>query len=174
MAAMATNRFQLLTLPLAAASLALAACGGGEDPSAASGDDRARFREAALDFAECMREQGVDVPDPSPGSGGRITFAVPPGGDDAAFRRAQEACQKHLEKARPPELSEEQQREFRERALKHARCMREHGIDMPDPTFDERGGIQQRIEGDIDPSDPRFQEAQEACSRFGPRIEEGS
>jgi hypothetical protein len=168
------NRLHLLSLPVAAASLVLAACGGG-DSSAPSGDDRARFREAALDFAECMRKHGVDVPDPSPGSGGRITFAAPAGGvDDATVQRAQEACQKHLEKARPPELSEEEQREFRERALKHARCMREHGIDMPDPTFGEGGRVQQRIEGDIEPTDPRFQQAQKACEKFGPRFEEGS
>jgi hypothetical protein len=170
---MTTNRFRLLTMPLATASLALAACGGGGS-SAASGDDRARFREAALDFAQCMREHGVDMPDPSPGEGG-IRLAAPPSGtDQAAFRRAEEACRKHLEKVRPPELSEEQQREFREQALKHARCMREHGIDMPDPTFGEGGRVEQRLEGDVDPNDPRFQEAQEECSKFGPKIEEGS
>jgi hypothetical protein len=169
------NCVQRLSLPLAAASLALAACGGGGDSNAASGDDRARFREAALDFAECMRRHGVDVPDPSPGSGGGITFAAPAGGvDDPAVQRAQQACNKHLAKVRPPELSEEQQREFREQALKHARCMREHGIDMPDPTFGENGTVQQRIEEDIAPTDPRFQRAAKACERFGPRFEEGS
>jgi hypothetical protein len=171
---MATNRFQLLTLPLAAASLALAACGGGE-PSASPGDDRARFQEAALDFAECMRKHGVDVPDPSPGQGGGLLMRGPrSGADQAAFRRAEEACRKHLENVRPPELSEEQQREFREQALKHARCMREHGIDMPDPTFGEDGRVEQRLEGGIDPNDPRFQEAQEECSKFRPRLEEDS
>ena len=41
--------------------------------------------------------------------------------------------------------SEEQQQEFKDAALAHARCMREHGIDMPDPTFDADGGVEMRI-----------------------------
>ncbi len=50
-------------------------------------------------------------------------------------------------------------------ALAHSRCMREHGIDFPDPTFGEDGGVQMRIRkgSGIDPESPKFQEAQEAC-----------
>jgi hypothetical protein len=171
---MPINRFHLLTLPLAGASLALAACG--EDGSGGSGGgSRAEIREAALDYAECMRRNGVDMPDPSPGQGGRITFRGPgPGGDTPAFERADEKCRKHLEDARPPELSEEEQREFRERALRHAQCMREHGIDMPDPTFGEGGAVRMRLGEGIDPNDPAFQEAQQACAKFGPQMEQGS
>jgi hypothetical protein len=170
---MATKRTFLLALPIAAASLALAACGGGDESNDGSGDDRAQFREAALEFAECMRRNGVDMPDPSPGEGG-IRLTAPPGGPDPAFERAQRACRKHLEEARPPELSEDQEREFRERALKHARCMREHGIDMPDPTFGEGGRVEQRLGGGIDPNDPAFQEAQRECGTVGPQAEQGS
>ena len=76
------------------------------------------------------------------------------------MRKAEEACRKHLEDIKPPELSEEQQKEFQEAALAHARCMREHGIDIPDPTFGENGGAQIRIGGrgtGLDPDDPKFQ-----------------
>jgi hypothetical protein len=171
---MATRRILSLVLPIAATSLALAACGGSES-TAGSGDDRAQFREAALKFAECMRRNGVDVPDPSPGGNGGVLMVAPrSGADQPAFRRAEEECRKHMEDVRPPELSEEEQREFRERALKHARCMREHGIDMPDPTFGEGGSVQMKLDGGVDPRDPAFQEAQKACARFGPTIEEGS
>ena len=57
-----------------------------------------------------------------------------------------------------------------EGALKYAKCMREHGIDMPDPTFDENGGAQIRIGrgSGIDPEDPKFQKAQEACRKEAP------
>ena len=43
--------------------------------------------------------------------------------------------------------------------------MREHGIDMPDPTFDENGGAQIRMSRavGIDPRDPKFQKAKKAC-----------
>jgi hypothetical protein len=167
---MALNRFHLLTLPLAAASLAFAACGG-DGSTASADDDRAEFREAALDFAECMRENGVDMPDPGR-DGGIILQAGPESGNDpATVERAQKACQEHLEKARPPELSEEDQREMRERALDFARCMREHGIDVPDPTFGDGGAMRQRMPEGISPEDPRFEEAQEACAKYQPSLE---
>jgi hypothetical protein len=163
MTGMVSNRFKLVTIALSTAALALAACGGGDNSNAASPEDeRAEFREAALDFAECMREHGVDMEDPKPGSGG-IQLIAPEGGDTAAMEKAQEACQKHLETARPPELSAEEQSEFRERALAHARCMREHGIDMPDPTFGEDGRVEMRMPSGAR-DDPGFEEAAEECA----------
>jgi hypothetical protein len=164
---MATHRLTLLAVPLAAASLALGACGAGDDATAGSGDRRAEFREATLKFARCMREHGVDMPDPKPGEGGRIVFGGPGTGpqDQAKMEAAQKACQEILESVRPPELSPEQEEQFKQRALDFARCMREHGIDMPDPQFQDGGRITQRMEGDIDPSSQRFRDAQEACGR---------
>ncbi len=43
--------------------------------------------------------------------------------------------------------------------------MREHGIDMPDPQFDEDGGVQIRggRGSGFDPDDPDFRAAQEEC-----------
>jgi hypothetical protein len=171
---MASKRTFFLVLPIATASLALAACGGGDDSGDGASDDRAQFREAALDYAECMRRNGVDMPDPAPDEGG-IRLSTPPEGPDANFERAQRECEKHLEKARPPELSEEEEREFRERALEYARCMRKNGIDMPDPTFGEGGRVTMRLEGgNAGPDDPAFQEAQRECGTLrGPR-DEGS
>jgi hypothetical protein len=170
---MATKRTFLLALPIAATSLALAACGGGDDGTDGAAEAREQAREAALEYAECMRRNGVDVPDPSPGQGG-IRLTVPEGGPTPAFERAQEECQKHLEDVEPPELSEDEEREFRERALEHARCMREHGVDMPDPTFGEGGRVQMRLDGGVDPDDPAFQEAQRECGRPGGPLREGS
>jgi hypothetical protein len=172
---MATNRFLLVTVPLATAALALAACG--DDDSTSSADGQAEFRQAALDYAECMRKNGVDMADPQfEGNGGVLMRGPRSGADGPAFRQAEEECQQHLDKARPPEPSEEEQSEMRERALKHAQCMREHGIDFPDPTFGEDGRVEQRLEGGVDPNDPAFQEAQRECARFTPgmRMEQGS
>ena len=165
---MATYRLTLLTLPLAVASVALGACGGGsaEDATAGTGDRRAEFREAALEFAKCMREHGVDMPDPKPGEGGRITLGGPGMGpeDQPKMEAAQKACQKILESVRPPEMSAEKEQEFKEQALKFARCMREHGIDMPDPQFEGGGRMTQRMEDGIDPNSQRFRDATEACA----------
>jgi hypothetical protein len=164
---------------LVVAALGVAACGGGEEetdassggqPTAAEEDE---VREAQVKFAECMRENGIDFPDPKPG-GGPQTFRV--GGDSGIdpqeFEKAQKACERYRDDIRP-NLSEEEMQEQKERALEFARCMREHGIDMPDPQFDENGGV--RIGGrgaDFNPEDPDFREAEEECG--GGLLEERS
>jgi hypothetical protein len=163
---MATYRLTFLTLPLAVASVALGACGGGsDDATAGTGDRRAEFREAALKFAKCMRAHGVDMPDPTPGGGIRIGGPDMSPQDQQKMEDAQKACQKILEKVRPPELSEEDQQKFKEQALEFARCMRKHGIDMPDPQFQGGGGMTQRLDEGADPNSQRFQDAQKACAK---------
>jgi hypothetical protein len=163
---MSTKRFYFLALPIAIGSIALAACG--EDSAGGSGGTKADFREAALKHARCMREHGIDVPDPKPGPGGGMQFELrADAGDKLKVERAEEACRKYLEDVRPPELSPEQEREFREQALKHARCMREHGIDMPDPTFGEGGRVEMKFDGGVGPGNPRFEAAQKACAKYG-------
>jgi hypothetical protein len=174
-----------MQIPLIAAALvcglALTACGS-EEPAAP--DREQANRDAMLAYTKCMREHGVDMPDPQPGERG-IRLRAPEGVTPEEMEEAEEACRKHLDKIEAPELSEEQQKEFQEAALAHARCMREHGIDMPDPTFGENGEATIRIRrgdggrGGPDPDDPKFKEAEEACRDklpFGgepPSTEEG-
>lgn len=191
---------RLLALGVLALALATAACGGSSGAGAevasatgASGADgasaedasakEADFEQAGLDFARCMREHGVDMPDPQAGEGGFIKvgpidasekpLAGGPKTQDAMpeeFREADEACRHFLEdliqEGGPPMDAEAQ-----DKALKFAKCMREHGVDMPDPDFSGGGGGI-RIEigaGGIDPGSDTFQEAQGACGElFGP------
>jgi hypothetical protein len=157
-----------MKIPIIAAALvcglALTACGAEEEPAA---DREQANRDAFLAYAQCMREQGIDMPDPQPGQRG-IQLRAPKGVTPEEMEEAEAACRKHLDEIEGPELSDEQQKEFQEAALEHARCMREHGIDMPDPTFGEDGRAQIRIRrGDgasgPDPDDPEFKAAQEAC-----------
>ncbi len=149
---------------LAVAALALVACSEEPATSSSGTPDDDKVRQAQVKFAQCMRENGVDMPDPS--SEGRQTFKV--GGDSGIspeeFERAGKACERYRKDIRP-NLSEEEQEEFKAQALEHARCMREHGIDFPDPTFDEDGGAQIRLEGGLDPDDPDFAAAQKECGR---------
>jgi hypothetical protein len=146
---------------LLACALGVAACGGEEEAPARSSD--AANRQAELKFAQCMREQGVEFPDPGDGGG-----PVKVGGDASPeeLREAEKACEKYRKAIEPPELSEEQQQEFRDAALAHARCMREHGVDFPDPTFAEDGGarVEMRKGSGLDPEDEDFKEAEEACA----------
>ena len=157
--------------------LALASCGGeGSDPQVASlggtttttdsdgaASEEKDPEEALLAYARCMREHGVDVPDPQTEGSGRTTFRVMrPRGNEQKFREAQEACGKHLENARPRDLSPEEEQELREAMLAFAECMREHGVDIPDPQFGEGGGAGLRLRN-VNPNNPRFREAEEAC-----------
>jgi hypothetical protein len=167
---MLTNRFAFLALPLSAASLLLAACGGdGGTPTA--GSSRQELRDAALKYAQCMRKHGVDMPDPQFNGGGMSMQIGGPGTariPKATLDTAQRACRKIMEDVKPPSMSKEDQAKAREAGLKMARCMRAHGIDFPDPQFGKGGEIRQKIGGpgsDINPQDPRFQQAMTACQK---------
>jgi hypothetical protein len=153
-------------LAAVAATASLVACGG-EDPQPASStpDRQAQNRKAMLDYARCMRENGIDMPDPQfEGGGGRVFQRGPDENvDRAKLRKADQACQKYIQAIKPPELSEEDRAKFQKQAVEHARCMREHGIDIPDPQFDEDGGIQLRLPQGTGINDPKLREAQEAC-----------
>jgi hypothetical protein len=150
----------------ALAALSLAACGGGE-ASGSSDSDRTSFRDAQLAFAKCMRENGVNVPDPKPGERGRfrLELKAESDADREKTKQAMDKCQKHLDAVKPPELSEEQQAELRDWALKQARCMRRKGIDVPDPQFEGKGGVTQRIPKSLDVTDQEVRAAEEACRR---------
>jgi hypothetical protein len=157
--------------PLAAAllmlaALGLAACGGDDEPSASasssSTSEEDEARDAQVKFAQCMRENGVDLPDPEPGEKGP-RIRVGPGSDidPEEFEAAAKECEEFRSDIRP-QLSEGEQEEFKQNALEFARCMRENGVDMPDPQFQDGGGV--RIGGPgINPEDPDFQKAQEEC-----------
>jgi hypothetical protein len=149
--------------------------GDGTDNSAVSQEDR---EQALLDYAECMRDHGIDMPDPkiSSDEGGGILIEQEAGADmdpeSDGFQQANEACQPILDDAMGEiEVDPEQQAEMREQLLEFAQCMRDHGIDMEDPVFDENGRVQIKTNGPVGGGDPRddedFQAAQEACNQDG-------
>jgi hypothetical protein len=158
---------------LVAVSLVLTGCGGnGDSTSVASltdatgetsgangstGASEEEREQALLEYAQCMREHGVDMPDPV---NGRLDLRANRG-EEQKVEQAQEACASILEDVAPPPLDEEQQEELQEAALDYARCMREHGVDMPDPQFEGGGVLMTMPEGAED--DPQFDEAQRAC-----------
>jgi hypothetical protein len=181
----------LLLLALAAAFAVVAAgCGGGSSDSDGaevadiadeSGDGEEQTttteapedpEEALLAFTECLREHGIDVPDPEfdAGGGGRMRMQLGGSGidpDDPEFRAAQEECRPLLASIRG-QFSEEDRRRMQDAALEFARCMRGKGFDVPDPDFSGegpggRGGVRQFF-GDVDTDDPKFKAAQEECS----------
>jgi hypothetical protein len=172
-----------------ALALAVAACGGAKaggvaslggsrnpttTTNASSGQD---LKKAALEFAKCMRQHDIDMPDPQfSGSGGEVAVqqqgptGVRP--DDPKFKAAQEACKKYMPKGGQPARPNPQQQQ---QALKFARCMRAHGIDMPDPQpgggglVMRGGGSGGRTGNGPGPDDPKFKAAQQACQQYMPK-----
>jgi hypothetical protein len=69
------------------------------------------------------------------------------------------------------ELDPEQEAEMREQLLEFAECMRDHGIDMPDPVFEDNGRVTMSAEAGerFEPGDDEaFEAASEECGRDGP------
>jgi hypothetical protein len=176
-------------------SLVLTACAGGAAPSdvatlvdpSASPDASPSASidpEAAMDaFARCMREHGVDVQISSAGGGvagkGPTTATSSAGpktgtGTDKGkdnFKAANQACAPLLPKAGLNGPGGKPDPAMEQKLLDFSRCMREHGVDMPDPQF-ENGGANVIIGGpdgpDIDPSSQAFKDAEKACESLLP------
>lgn len=158
---------------VALCAIAIAGCGGG---SADAPDRVSKARDGALKFAQCMREHGIDIPDPKVDADGgmAVTLKGGPrsGNAEADLDKAQKACGKFMEDVgggKP--LDAAAQAKLQDAMLAHARCMREHGIDMPDPEFSTSGGrmtskVTRRGSGDASqegPDSPRYQAAEKAC-----------
>ncbi|WP_432980997.1 hypothetical protein [Dactylosporangium sp. CA-233914] len=129
------------------------ATAGSSDPKPVASLDKA---DANRQFARCMREHGVDMPDPGPD--GNLQFDAGAGGDRDKAVQAASQCQQYLPSGGAmTDLSPEQL----EQGRAFAKCMREHGIDMPDP--DPGTGLSAILKGGIDFDSPAFKEATEAC-----------
>jgi hypothetical protein len=158
----------------ATASLAVAACGsggGGANSSSSAGSTRgvdAKTKKAMLQFAQCMRDHGVDMPDPQFGSN-KVTMQGGKASPEVT-RAATKACQKYRAQIKPPAMSTADKAKFRQQALANAQCMRAHGVpNFPDPQFDADGAATMRFDkgSGIDPNSPAFQRAQQACMKKG-------
>ncbi len=134
--------------------------------------------QAMLDFAACMRDNGVDIEDPTVDAEGNVQFGrfggqVQEGEIDRdALDTAFVNCQEHLEGiALGRGGGDFDLTELEDTMVEYAACMRENGYDMADPDFSNfgpgaAGGGGQGGGGpfgDIDLDDPDFITAQEAC-----------
>jgi len=134
--------------------------------------------QAMLDYAACMRENGVDMEDPTVDENGNFQIMRPSGGgeggefsaaDRDTMRGAREACSQYLEGI-TQQFELPDTTEMQDLMLEYAACMRENGIDMEDPDFTGDGpGMGGRLgfdPGDYDPSDPTFEAANEICQEI--------
>lgn len=151
----------------AAALLALAGCSAepGDGIASAGGTSSAPVEEVsdeeqALEFVECMRDNGIDLPDPEPKEGGGFDYGIADLGidrTDSSFLDAMQAC---ADKLPGGGAGFQDDPEAQAKMVEFAECMREHGIDLPDP---EPGGGFGEAMAKIDRDSPAFQQALEAC-----------
>ena len=148
----------------------VASAGGTPTASASSGTgngkpDPVKDQENFLKYAQCMRDKGIDMPDPQMDGGG-ISMSIPQGTDKAKVDAANEQCKQFLPNGGEPMKADP---EMQEKMRKFAQCMRENGVpDFPDPGED--GGI--RIDGNkagFDPQSEAFKKAEAACKDFQPK-----
>jgi hypothetical protein len=142
-----------------------------------TGEDES-FQDSVLAYTACLREQGIDIDDPQfdangnpiidrgSGDGGLLGLDT----DDPEVAAAQEACADELEGAAGQFTADpEAASELQENLLAFAQCMRDRGIDFPDPQFDANGRpIPPEGGGDLfglDRDDPGFQAAREKCQQ---------
>jgi len=158
--------FPLVTLLFA---IALSACGIGVN--AAKPSPTPDPQKAMLAWAQCMRDHGVNLPDPGAG-GGPVNITADPATMDAA----QNACRSLLKGQDMHQPSAAEQAKMRDALLKFSACMRAHGINLPDPTFSGNGATLRAgdpTDPSMDPSSAEFQAAQKACEKNLPNSGKG-
>jgi hypothetical protein len=113
-------------------------------------------QEKALKFAQCMREHGVDMPDPDPADGGNIRIGGP-GIDQTKLQAAAEACKQFSPLGDGPGKLDPAQLE---NVRKFAQCMRQNGV----PNFPDPDGGRILVDKSVG-SDPDFPAAQRTCEK---------
>jgi len=161
-------RFAVIGATTVALGVLAAACSSG---SSGSGAGRpTTLQAAALQYAVCMRAQGVpDFPDPN--SRAEISLSDQPGSDvnpsSPAFQAAQRSCAR-VEGQNPKFPTPAQRAQFAARLLQFARCVRAHGSsNFPDPSsLGPNQGLGFLINGNtLDPHSPALQTAIGVCER---------
>jgi len=152
-----------LVLAIAAVGL-VSGCGGGsaaaDTVSSQSSSDSAKGQQQ---FAKCMSDRGIDIPEPAQAGGG-APGQPPAGGDSDATRQAMQACRQYLQgtggqPAAPGATgSQGAGSEF-------AQCMRDEGVDLPEP---QAGETPAPGSGGLDSKDPAIQAALTKCGSLIP------
>ena len=189
---------------LVALAVFLAACGGA---AADTGDGVASLEgsattttvpaqttdpeAAAIAFTECMREQGVEMEDPTVDADGNVIPGRPtelpepemgedgePGDVEAGeaseeVRAAFEECGDLLE-GTAFGFTPEDQTELQDQLLQLAQCLRDQGLEVADPDLSNPGdGPGEEGPFGIDFQDPEVQAAMEQCQEFLPNFAGG-
>lgn len=146
-----------------------------DDPGAPSGDNEGeqaaapdggsdRAEADAVAFAECMREQGIDYPDPILDPDGNYVFDDPQLQDVPAEQldAAMEACGDLLPRQTtindPAALAD-----WLDASVEWSECMRDHDQPVPDPQLNSESEVGAVEVNPDDKNDPAFEAAAAEC-----------
>jgi hypothetical protein len=155
------------TLLLLLAALCLAGCssGGGQAPATLAKTDE--IGRAAVQYAQCLRDHGYSVADPTFDQDGLPVF----GGDlrgaavkNEAFDADRRKCAEPLNAAYQAAGVTSKKDVKPEDLLGFTRCMRDHGIDIPDPSADGMLELPKTMY-----SSPAWEPAKQACELLLPQ-----
>ncbi|OKJ31170.1 hypothetical protein AMK23_00955 [Streptomyces sp. CB02130] len=148
----------------AALALTATACsgdGGGTKDGGSASDSKKTKEDQALEHRKCLREQGLDIPEPKPGENGMgVTIDGGSMGKEK-MEKAFKACEDKAVGGGPKEMTQAE----KDKAVAYARCMRQNGFDMPDPKFD--GGAMQAAPALKSKDMKKFEKANKACESAG-------
>ncbi|MET0133471.1 MAG: hypothetical protein ABW215_07745 [Kibdelosporangium sp.] len=145
----------------------IASAGGNTHQPSAGATPQGSTDEQLQKFAKCMRENGVNMPDPGPGGlGGGGLEGVDR--TSPAFQKAMDACRSvlpgggDLSKLDPNLIGQ---------LTELTKCLRANGVDVPDPDPNSPTLGMDAMQN-IDRDSPAFKKAMEACKdkvpgRFG-------
>jgi hypothetical protein len=137
----------------------------GAAPSASASVDP---QDAMLEYARCMRDHGVDAPDPVDGNLTVDGRGLTP----EQMEAAESACAKWQQAMEPQDGGRELTEEEKQAFLDQAQCMRDRGWNVSDPEFDG-GRVTQKFHkspdgadaaGDPKPGDPAFEKDLKECA----------
>lgn len=131
------------------------------DPSGSPSPSASLDAEAAkLAYLTCMRDHGVDAPRAESSSGGSLSAAT--------ITAAEAACRHLIDGIVSSASSEPMDPAVMDQWLAWARCMRAHGVDVPDP-----GGAAAVTPIQIDKHSAAVQAAEQACQTTMPNTNDG-
>ncbi|MEN8649276.1 hypothetical protein ABCR94_01145 [Streptomyces sp. 21So2-11] len=160
------TRSAALASGFAALALFASACGsdGGSDKdgdtSKDTGNNAGQASDDAAKHRKCLRDNGMDVPDPKPGEDGRGMTISGDGMSKEKMEKAMKAC---AGKGGPGSAGAGITQADKDKMLKHAQCMRKNGFNMPDPKFGGDGGSVSAQRMPKGPEMKKFEKANKAC-----------
>ncbi|RLV68645.1 hypothetical protein STAN_4169 [Streptomyces sp. CBMAI 2042] len=151
----------LLATTVVLSATACSGDGGGTKSGGSSSGSKKTEEDQALEHRKCLREQGLDIPEPKPGENGMGVTIDGGSKSQKEMEKAFKACQDKAVGGGPKELSQAE----KDKMVAFARCMRKNGFDMPDPKFD--GGMAQAMPALKGSEMKKFEKANKACESVG-------